>query len=309
MKQWVDREWRASALAWAHEELVRVGFRAAGEPDQFHVRPWSTVFRIPTTDGDVYLKAVPTRLAHEIRLTEWLASRVPDRVLPVLASDAQRGLMLLPDGGKRLREAGTDRRGWERLVGEYAELQIAVAPHSSELLALGVPDRRLARLPDAFGRVFPAEPELVARYAALCAELAAAGLPETIQMDDLHDGNVFVDGDRLRVFDWGDASVAHPFACLGMILSTVASSWRVAPDDPAVGHVRDAYLERFHDFASPAALRGAAAIAERVVPTVRILAWELAHEGTRPEERTGEFGETLEELIEEQRSALRRQRS
>lgn len=273
-----------------------------GEPDQFHVRPWSTVVRIPTSRGDVYLKAVPSHLAHEIRLTQWLAARHPERVLAVLAADADRGLMLLPDGGTRLREAASNARGWERLVCEYAELQLLVAPYAAELLALGVPDRRLGSLPAALAGVLSGS--TIARYAAVCADLAAVGLPETIQMDDLHDGNVFADGRRFRVFDWGDASIAHPFVSLGMVLATYARSAGVAPDDAAVGRVRDAYLEPFSHVASLDSLRMAAVLAVRVAPTVRILAWQLAHEGATPEERSGEWGETLDELIEQQLIAL-----
>ncbi len=302
MRRWTENDWRGSALAWARQELARLGYDPAGEPDQLHVRPWSTVFRIPTSDGNVYLKAVPSQLAHEIRLTRWLANRFPDRVLPVLAADEQGGLMLLPEGGARLREVGADLRGWERLVGEYAELQLSVAPHAADLLALGVPDRRLARLPSALAAVLPIPERAVgARYAALCSELAAVGLPETIQMDDLHDGNVFVHGNRLRVFDWGDACVAHPFFCLGTILTTAAKRWGLARGDAAVQQVCDAYLEPFRDLAPLATLRSAAALAERVAPTVRILAWQLAYEGTPVEDQADQWGETLEQLIDQQR--------
>ena len=139
---------------------------------------------------------------------------------------------------------------------------------------------------------------------ALCAELEAAGVPDTLQMDDLHDGNVFVDGDRLRVFDWGDASVVHPFVSLGMILATAAEGLALPRTDAAIERVRDAYLEPFADLASPVALRAAAALAERVTPTVRILAWQLAHEGVPPEDQAGEWGETLEELIDQPRAAI-----
>jgi Ser/Thr protein kinase RdoA (MazF antagonist) len=48
------------------------------------------------------------------------------------------------------------------------------------------------------------------RFRELCEELAAFGLPASIQHDDLHDGNVFVRDGRIAIFDWGDSSVAHP---------------------------------------------------------------------------------------------------
>lgn len=308
MSRWTDDLWRAPALDWAERELRRLGYDVAGAAEQFHIRPWSTIFRLPTSRGNVYLKAVPADLAHEVALTRWLADHFPERVLPVLAADVRHGLMLLPEGGARLREVGTDLRGWERLVRGYAELQLLVAPHVTDLLLIGVPDRRLALLPRAFAEILPGSGSAGARYAALCAELASIGIPETIQMDDLHDGNVFVDGERLRVFDWGDASISHPFVCLGMILQTFAQRGRLAREDAAVGRVRDAYLEAFSAFSAFERLRRAARLAELVAPTVRILAWQMALGKVPAQDRAGESGETLEELIEQQRSALRARR-
>lgn len=305
MTLWTDDAWRAGALEWMRHELERVGYEVVGAPDQFHVRPWSTVFRVPTRAGNVYFKAVPPRLAHEVRLTGWLASHFPGRVLPVLAVDDQRGFMLFPDGGARLRDVGMDLNIWCRLVVEYAELQLLVEPHVSDLLALGVPDRRLVRLPNALAAILHAgERDLLTRYSALCDELAAVGLPETIQMDDLHDGNVLVDGSRLRVFDWGDASIAHPFFSAGMILATAAERLGLTRDALEVQRLRDAYLEPFTGFAPIGALRSATILAARVVPTVRILAWQLAHEKAATNDQTGEWGETLDELIDQQRAAL-----
>ena len=49
------------------------------------------------------------------------------------------------------------------------------------------------------------------------------------------------DGDRF--FDWGDASVAHPFATLLVTLRSFAYTLDAKTDDPVVRRVRDAYLE------------------------------------------------------------------
>lgn len=305
MTDWNDDAWRTSVLAWLRRELDRLGDEAIAAPDQFHVRPWSTIFRVSTRRGTVYLKAVPLQLAHEVRLTQWLSARLPGRVAHVLAADDARGLLLLQDGGVRLRDVGTDLRGWCRVAGDYAHLQLLAQPGVSELLVLGVPDRRVAKLPGALSGALPtAERDLVARYAAVCAALADVGLPDTIQMDDLHDGNVLLEGDQPRFFDWGDASIAHPFFSLGMLLGTAAERLGFQVDGPEVVRIRDTYLERFSGLAPMSALRVAAALATQVVPTVRILAWQLAHEGTAPADQQGQWGDTLEELVEQQRAAL-----
>ncbi|MFN2521074.1 MAG: phosphotransferase [Candidatus Limnocylindria bacterium] len=286
-------------------ELEAMGREITGAPDQFHVRPWSTVFRVPTRSGDVYLKAVPPQLAHEIRLTHWLAREFPGRVLDVLAADDERGFMLLPDGGTRLRDMPVDRDTWCRAAAVYARLQLDVAQRGPELLALGVPDRRLRRLPSALARILPAaERTLIARYAALCDELAAIGLPETLQIEDLHDNNVLVQRDRTRVFDWGDASVAHPFLGLDMFLSFAAARFGVPRDGDEPQRIREMYLEPFTGLAPPKVLRRAAELAARVVPTVRILSWHLANPDAPADDHSAQSRETLEKLIGHQRAAL-----
>jgi len=302
---WTDDAWRAGVLAWLRDELHDLGDELTSAPDQFHLRPWSTIWRVATRRGTMYLKAVPVHLAHEVRLTQWLSERFPERVARVLAADPARGLLLLRDGGARLRDVGTDLRGWCRVASEYAALQLLAGPGVAELLAHGVPDRRLALLPGALASALDErEGDLVARYAARCAALSSVGLPDTVQMDDLHDGNVLLDGGRPRFFDWGDASIAQPFFSLPMLLGTAAERLGLSVDGPEVARIRDAYLERFSGLAPLPALRDAAALAAQVVPTVRILAWQLAHLGTTPAEQDGEWGETLAELIEQQRAAL-----
>ena len=60
----------------------------------------------------------------------------------------------------------------------------------------------------------------------LVAELASYGVPETVQHDDLHDGQVFLATGVHQVLDWGDACVSHPFFTLAVTLEGVIS-WGV----------------------------------------------------------------------------------
>ncbi|MGH3131539.1 MAG: hypothetical protein ACRDNX_12030 [Gaiellaceae bacterium] len=76
----------------------------AGPIEQPHVRPWSTVLRVPTSDGDVWFKANMAVSMHEAAVVRLLAGRRPDCTPPLLAADLERGWMLIGDGGARLRE-------------------------------------------------------------------------------------------------------------------------------------------------------------------------------------------------------------
>jgi hypothetical protein len=232
---------------------------------------------VPTSGADVWFKAAAPGLGHDVGVTAVLARLMPDIVLAPIAVDLDRGWMLLPDGGERLREVlarerlrevlarerlrevlARERhpRRWLEIMPRYAELQIASAEHVEKLLEVGLPDYRLDRLPGLSEEVaakLGVEPPPAARVEELRAELAALGIPESAQHDDLHDGNVFVRPDGgYAVFDWGDGCASHPFASLVVGLRGIAHRFDLAERDPELERVRDAYLEPWSDFASRA---------------------------------------------------------
>ncbi|HEY3207178.1 MAG TPA: phosphotransferase [Gaiellaceae bacterium] len=254
-----------------------------GELDQFHVRWWSTVIRVPATGGDLYFKAVGRGFEFEPPLTATLAELAPDRVTELVAVDTARGWMLMRDAGEQLHDLvghPADLYRWEDALPRYAELQIAAAPLAVELLAVGVPDVRLSKLPDQLGgllggpearldaelreRVFAALPGIE----AMCSEVAAYGIPETIQHDDLHDRQVFVRDGSYVFFDWGDSCVSHPFHSLTVTLRATAAKLDLEPGGAELRRLRDAYLE---PFGAPAE---AADLAYRTGTIARALAWD-----------------------------------
>jgi hypothetical protein len=274
---WTQADWLDDALGW-----IRARVDVAGEIEQTHVRWWSTVLRVPTADGDLFFKAVAPVHRFEAALTARLAELQQRRVTEVVAVDPERGWFLMRDAGTRLRElveSRDDLHHWESVLPEYARLQIEVSPHADEFLALGTPDERLAALPDLFGELLATRPPgltdderrsalaAVPRFEEMCRELADDGLAETIQHDDLHDGQVFVRDGRYLVFDWGDSCVSHPFHSLTVTLRSI--SWRLdlEPGGPELQRLRDAYLEPFG--------RGPeiAEIAYRTGTVARSIAW------------------------------------
>jgi Phosphotransferase enzyme family len=253
-----------------------------GEIEQPHVRWWSTVLQVPTADGDLFFKAVAPIHRFEAALTARLAELQPGRVTEVVDVDTERGWFLMRDAGTRLRElleSSADLHHWERVLPEYARLQLEVAPHADEFLALGTPDERLTTLPRLYRELLAARPhgltedelrqahDAVPRFEEMCLALAEDGLPETIQHDDLHDGQVFVRDGRYLVFDWGDSCVSHPLLSLTVVLRSTAWRLELEPGGPELRRLRDAYLEPFG--------RGPeiADIAYRVGTVARAIAW------------------------------------
>src|SRR5688572_12751414 len=139
--KWRGSGWLAQAEAWASVELERRAISLCGPAEQRRLSPWSSVLALPTSGGLVYFKASAPALAHEPALTWALSRWRPDCTPRVLASNLERGWMLLEDGGPTLRglvERGDALCHWGLLLPRYAELQLDMLPHVSTLLGLGV---------------------------------------------------------------------------------------------------------------------------------------------------------------------------
>jgi len=238
----------------AAEDWIRAQVDPVGPIEMAHERPWATVLRVPLANGIAWFKACAPVQAFEPRLTGELFSRWPDRVPEVLGRDDKRAWLLLADAGTPMRVLGNPPEAWLLALPLYAELQRGEAPHARDHLAHGVPDLRVATWPARYDDLVNCDlpldsheirrlREFAPRFSELCSELAARKVPETIQHDDLHMANVYRDGERLRVLDWGDSSISHPFASLVVTFRFLEEFNKLPPGDPWFSRLRDAYLE------------------------------------------------------------------
>lgn len=210
--------------------------------------------RVLTDDRTVWFKACNKVQAFEPRLTAELSRRWPGFVTEVLAHDEDRAWLLLGDAGTAVAKLANSPDVWLRALPRYAELQRGEVAHAGDHLEHGVPDLRVAKLPAAYAQLvaldLPLEPGELARMRAfepefdrLCAELAHEHPVASIQHDDLHLWNLFVDRQAIRVIDWGDSSIGDPFWSLFVTFRFLEQINGLAPGDPWFTRLRDAYLE------------------------------------------------------------------
>lgn len=254
-QRWEDPAWVATAHGWVDDRLGELGLTRTGEIEQPHVRAWATAMRVPTDAGHLWFKANAEDLAFEAGLVALLAERRPDVVPPLLAWDAASGWMLMSDAGTRLRVVEPEEPWlavWREVLPRYADLQVAMNDDVEPLLALGLPDLRLATLPQRYEELLDeigAERrfrDALPHVVDLRDRLASYGIAETVQHDDLHDGQIFLRDGRSQVLDWGDACVSHPFFSLSVSLEGILQ-WGLYDVEGAVDVVpfRDAYLAPF----------------------------------------------------------------
>ena len=244
---WARPGWGVETQRWIADVLAGQGITPAAV-SAFKLWGISAVLRIETDSGDFWFKTTNRQMplfVNEAAFTGKLAGIFPETVPTPVAVRTETDWMLL--------EAFDETFQWpiptETLCAvfeTFARLQIASIPHVNELFTAGAIDRRLHVLrtqvpemladPAATERLSESDrTEILAMEAAfldLIDRLTAQEVPMTLVHGDLHPGNAAVHNGQVIVFDWTDASIAHPF------FDMMAISWFEEQADA----VRQAYL-------------------------------------------------------------------
>lgn len=296
---WEQPDWQAEVHKWIRSSLFENKLQLTGEINQQHIRPWSTVMNVPTSEGMHYFKASAGVFSHETALTNYLAHFRPQLFPELIALNLDRNWMLMRNSGIPLRhivrsDKSIDR--WQKVLPLYVDLQKDLTSHLDELLALGVMDRRLFKLPALFETLIADEDSMlldtedsltseeysrlmrsVPEFTGLCEKLASFGIPETIHHDDFHDANIFIDNERVIFTDWGESAITHPFFTLVVMMRSVDNSMGM-DFSPQSEQVRDMYLQHWASNASIEQLNSIVKLAQRIGYVNRALTWKMAIE-------------------------------
>lgn len=320
--RWQDPAWLKEVHAWIHAQTNKLGISITGDIEQPHVYPWSTVLKIPTDQGFLFFKATAAETIYESALTYKLAEYLPNALPELIGVERSRGWMLMRDGGESLRASVRPAKNiqpWTPVIKLFSEVQARCIDHVPELLALDIPDWRLTNLPKLYNELladaesirmdqpkgltsdeFNRARALAPRFTEICESLAAFGIPETINHGDFHDGNVLISGDRITLFDWGDACISHPFVSLRTFFVSIEISLEL--DDysftPEMQQLLDVYLEVWQKFASREKLQQAYLLSRCAASIVKALSWHKTIASLKGEARE-EYAHIVPELFRE----------
>ena len=294
---WHDPDWLKQASDLIQTETKHQSIHITSPVEQPHVYPWSTVLRVPTDEGLLFFKATAPETVYEAALTQALAMWYPDCMPELVGVDTTRGWMLMRDGGEPLRASIRPKQNiapWRPIISLYAEIQVDLSKHTPELLTLGAPDYRLAMLPGLYTQLLADEESLqlnqpnglssaevghlrdmTPRFHQICSDLNAFEIPESLNHGDFHDGNVLLRDGRITFFDWGDASVTHPFVSLRTFFVSIEIALKLEDYSftPEMSELLDLYLEPWQRFASKEELRSAYGLSRCVASIVKAFAW------------------------------------
>ena len=218
----------AEAERWVGDVAIREGIELLSPLSQLRHWTGSAVYGVDSTIGFLYFKASPIQEAEGSR-THTLGTLFPRLVVPPLSHDSSRGWMLSREAeGEPLSRCGTPPM-WERLVEDYARLQVETLGMEPLLVENGfapldlqhlhtdaqemLTDTRILQEP--IGGLSNDEARRLdihsSGWLTSLQELARLDPPRVIEHGDLDSHQVFVGKDSITILDWADSLLTVPF--------------------------------------------------------------------------------------------------
>lgn len=308
---WDQPAWKAEVVSWIKFQLSKLDLNSVSQPETVHARPWSTVLKITTNHGNLFFKAGGPTQKFEPALLGVLNEHWGQHTLPLLGADLTKGWSLLPDGGPTLRQelkGKPDFEAWREILQQYAEMQITAVQWRTELKNARVPERFSEFLMHTYTEILN-DPELTlvgdgedfltaeqhkrlialaSTVAEMFQELDSFQIPLSLEHGDLHDANVFAHPDY-KIYDWGDASIAHPFFTLLLPIRRMADKLAISEyaDHPELAGLVDTYLKPWERFADKARLLEAWNLAHHLAKFARTINWFRVVKSLPPALATG----------------------
>jgi len=140
----------SNIILWAKAYLSSIGYSLKSSPEEIQQTPYSSVTRLFTTKGTVYLKRTPPSLFLEADIMLVLQNQFHIKTPNVLAKNEALNCFLMQDVGRPLRdlERNDIQVGLLCLtIKAYSIIQKKVENNVDTFSKLGVPDWRLEILP------------------------------------------------------------------------------------------------------------------------------------------------------------------
>jgi len=284
---WMRRGWFTQAALWLVDVADRMDMLPIGQVQQKRVWWRSATLYLPTDQGHLYFKAVPSVFSYEPVITRVLSLRYPGSIPDVRAVHIKNHWLLTRDFGPRTLLDVPDIDLWREALQRYADIQVDLIKMAQTLVSLGLPDRNIDQLATQVERLMLNLPDALSsdeqkqlRYAAptlrrLFYELVDHQIPLSLAHGDLRPTNIAVtEQGRVVIMDWSDSAITHPFFDTALFLQNIEQDLPQVPD--ARDQLRDAYLECWTRYEPMASLKRVYELAAVLSPLYQALSYQRA---------------------------------
>lgn len=262
-------------LNWASACLESKGCTLVGRPAIVQETPWSNVIRLPTSNGDFYLKQPMPLLAKEASVIQFLNHQIKARVPCLVANNEQLHCFLMKDAGISLRKYLNEENKTDLLcqaIRHFTSFQRSTENHIQPLLMLGISDWRINQMSQLYEEIISdvdflkadgltnAELDKLNYLSPLVAEqlkiLSQYGFCETVVQPDFNTNNILINPEtqQFTMIDLGELAISHPFFSLHNFLYTATIHHGVKEGDLIWQQMFAACIENWLDLLPEAKL-------------------------------------------------------
>ena len=256
-------------------------------------RPWSSVLKISTPQGFVYLKQTPHDLFIEVEIIKKYRNLCKITNIPeVIAENKNLNCFLMKEcGDVSLRTFFNGHLNVDLFVQAlqvYKAMQQATEPHVDTFLQLGVPDWRLLHFPKLYQDLVGDEfflkahgletvqiktlQDSLASLEVLCQELESYAIPASLNHSDFHDNNMLFSHatKKISIIDLGETAITHPFFTLAAFLKIPSDNYHLSVSSPGYQALHDTCFKGW--LVSDEDLNKALALTQKLLPIYLIFA-------------------------------------
>ena len=281
-------------LEWANKCLISKGYSLQHPYQVIIEAPWSTVLLFPTSNGNIYLKKTPPLLFIEPSIIQLLADQFHANVPSVIASNNELHCFLMKDAGQTLRKyLNTDFQPnlLCQAIKEFTAVQRSTENYTESLIALGVPDWRLDKLPKLYWQLISQTEflkaegmndeelkilrDLTSTISEQCKAITQYQILETLAQPDFNTNNILFDlsTKKMTLIDLGEIAITHPFFSLHNFILQTTIHHGVKEHDLTYYQLLNACYENWLELATKNELLDAFKLVKKLWPIYGALAY------------------------------------
>ena len=269
---WMGQHGILRYLDWAKTKLTGLGYTIQGTIQQVKNAYVSSIFRIPTNAGTMYLKITASVYVNTAAVEQQIANSVGS--LPVFIALSPDGYAVITKEMPGHDCQSGNASSYKTWLENWGEQQVRTAEKNIFNLADRSPQKLLSGI-SAFehqiNRIFEAasHPLSVSKWELLHRRLAEIKIileklcqypiPNAVCHGDIRPGNVRITDDAEILYDWGMAFYGHPFYDALHFLHVV----RRQLSDQQKAEIICSYLSKWEHFCDKQMLLDAYALAEQ----------------------------------------------
>lgn len=174
---------------------------------------FSRVYLQSSAEG-LHIAKYPKQKSRESKILNIL-NDTSSSVLPVLINADTKSIVI-----QKLELPVLNQHCLQDLLIRYAQLQIESRNQLDRLKQIGVTDTRLLEFDgDLIQWMASQNPSLVEKLKKCLFHIRSSSVPMTLEHGDLHVGNIMSDGQVLKIIDWSEVSIAHPFLSVAHLMN------------------------------------------------------------------------------------------